>query len=193
MGQAPNGFAPPGEEDAASADVRLAQQGDGAAYARLVERYQGAIARQMWRFTRDATAHRELVQDVFVNAYTSLNGYRGSGPFLHWLRKIAVRTGYAFWRANRRRRRERSLDPETAARIADAPEDHTAAEAAELVHDVLSRLPERDRLVLTLFYLEGRTVAEIAHLLGWSRSMVKVQSWRARRKLRRLLEAAGVP
>ena len=195
-------------------DVRRTRQGDGEACARLIERHQGTIARQMWRFTRDHGQHAELVQDVFVNAYTSLGTYRGDGPFLHWLRKIAVRTGYAYWRGKKgissfcadrpegpldkrhlspfSPRRLSPLSPELASRLADEPADHSAAEAAELVHAVLARLPPRDRLVLTLLYLEERSVAEAAALIGWSPTMVKVQAWRARGKLRRLLESRGM-
>jgi RNA polymerase sigma-70 factor (ECF subfamily) len=46
----------------------------------------------------------------------------------------------------------------------------------------------RDRLVLMLIYLEGCSVAEAAEATGWSRTMVKVQAHRARRRLRALLE-----
>jgi len=172
-------------------DVALARSGDGEAYGRLVARHEDAVGEQMWRFTRDVAEHRELVQDVFVNAFLSLESYRGKGPFLHWLRKVAVRTGYAFWRARRRRSRELALEADAMERLAGEPEEHSAAEAADLVHRVLEKLPERDRVVLTLLYLEERSVAEIAELLGWSRAMVKVQTWRAKRKLERLLDPAA--
>jgi len=171
-------------------DVRLARQGKDDAFARLVERHQATVAQQMWRFTRDAVRHEELVQDVFVNAYTSLSTYRGDGPFLHWLRKIAVRAGYALWRRERKRRAERSLDPEVAARLTQDPSTAPASEAAEVVHNVLRKLPPRDRIVIVLIHLEERSVAEAADLLGWSRSMVKVQAWRARGKLKKLLSNA---
>jgi RNA polymerase sigma-70 factor (ECF subfamily) len=172
-------------------EVEQAQSGDGDAYARLIERYQGPIAQQMWRFTRDPDRHAELVEDVFVNAYGSLRSYRGAAPFLHWLRKIAVRTGYAHWRQEKRSRRERPLDEEAARTLADAPADHDAREAGELVHRVLAELPPRDRLALTLMYLEERSVAEIAGLTGWSVTMVKVQLWRSRAKLKKALLARG--
>jgi RNA polymerase sigma-70 factor (ECF subfamily) len=45
-------------------------------------------------------------------------------------------------------------------------------------------------LVLTLFYLEGCAVAEIARLTGWSQTMVKVQAFRARNRLKKLLAEA---
>ncbi|OGR61162.1 MAG: hypothetical protein A2X36_15450 [Elusimicrobia bacterium GWA2_69_24] len=173
--------------DEDSADAGAARGGDGKAFARLIRRHEAAVAARMWRFTRDPGAHADLVQEVFVAAYQGLGGYRASGPFAHWLAVIAVRAGYAYWRA--RARRPDALDETAARRLAESPPPGTAAaEAGELVHRALACLPPRDRLVLTLLYLEGRTVAEAAELTGWSRVMVKVQAWRARAKLRKALE-----
>ena len=57
-----------------------------------------------------------------------------------------------------------------------------------MLHELLAKLPPRDRLVLTLLYLEGLSVAQAAQRAGWSKAMVKVQAFRARKKLRALLE-----
>ena len=172
-------------------DARLAQDGDGEAYARLVRRHQDAVARQMWRFTRDPAAHAELVEEVFVSAYTSLRGYRGEGPFEHWLRKIALRAGLAWWRTRRKREKVQPLDETFAARLAEEPTGYSATEAGELVHRALALLSPRDRLVLTLMHLEERSVAEVARDTGWSMTMVKVQAWRARARLKKALELCG--
>lgn len=173
--------------DVDAEDVSAARRGDGEAYGRLIRRHEAEVAMRMWRFTRDPAAHADLVQEVFVSAFHGLGGYRGSGPFAHWLHKIAVRTGYAYWRA--RTRRPEALDEATARRLVEPPPPGAgAAEAGELVHRALACLPPRDRLVVTLMYLEGRSVAEIAEFTGWSSVMVKVQAWRARRKLRKVLE-----
>ena len=61
-------------------------------------------------------------------------------------------------------------------------------EAAELIHKLLGLLSPRDRLILTLRYLEECSVAEAAKRTGWSKTMVKVQTWRARGKLKMLME-----
>ncbi len=58
----------------------------------------------------------------------------------------------------------------------------------EEVAAALEQLAPRDRLVLTLLYLESRSVAEAADLAGWSETMVKVQAHRARKRFRKLLE-----
>ncbi|MDD4888508.1 MAG: RNA polymerase sigma factor [Phycisphaerae bacterium] len=177
-------------ESADREDVRRSLAGDGDAYARIMRRHQQHVARVLWRFTRDENLHAELVQDVFVQAYWGLGRYAGTAPLEHWLARIAVRTGYRFWR----RRREaaqpiRDEVPPTDRRPGPAAEAE-AAEAAERVQRLLAQLPPRDRLVLTLMYLDGCDVREAARLTGWSVAMVKVQAWRARAKLKKLLESA---
>lgn len=170
-------------------DIQAGLDGDGDAYARLVRRYQGEIARYMWRFSRDARTCEELVQDVFVEAFFSLRTYRGRSPFLHWLRRIATRVGYRYWRM-------RSDKQATAVGLGSdgqsvplaCPAEASPQEAAELVQHVLAKLPPRDRLVLTLMYLEELPVARVAELTGWTKTMVKVQAHRARAKLKRLLD-----
>ncbi len=176
--------------DPDAGDVRDSLSGDPEAFARIVRRYQAEIARLLWRFARERTTHEELVQDAFVEAYRGLRSFRGTGRFAAWLGRIAVRAGYAFWK---RRARDR-LRPWGAAE--DLPESEAsgasdARSAAERVHRLLSEMRPRDRLVLTLQYLEGRTVGEISDLSGLSRAMVKVQAWRARARLKRLLEREG--
>lgn len=169
--------------------VASAQQGDADAFDQLVDFYQQAISARMWRFTRDHHTHEELVQEVFVSAFRSLDGFRGDAPFEHWLNRIATRTGYRFWRKRDRTARQIPFDPEECARLQDGAEQPASArEAADLLHSVLARLPPRDRLILTLMYWEDCSVAEAATQTGWSQSMVKVQAHRARKKLKQLLE-----
>jgi RNA polymerase sigma-70 factor, ECF subfamily len=175
-------------------DVALALRGDEDAYDRLVRRHQSGIARLMWRFTRDPGDQDELVQEVFVTAWQALRSWRGTGSFGSWLRSIAVRTGYAFWR--NRKRDESRLEftaeiGEVLDQVADQAPAEAAVTAAATVHGLLSQMSDRDRLVLTLLHLEELSVAEIAAVTGWSASMVKVQAWRARGKLRKLMEAGS--
>jgi len=170
-------------------DIRRTLQGDGDAFARLIQRYEDEIGRYMWRFTRDRLQWEELVHEVFVQAFTSLRTYKRRAPLVHWLRRIATRVGYGWWRRRGDATVITSLASDDWAN-ALAVEDTSlaAAEAGELVHLLLAKLSTRDRLVLTLVYLEGCPVAEAAELAGWSKTMTKVQLHRARGRLRKLLE-----
>ena len=173
-------------------DLARSLDGDGEAYARIVGRHQDAMARRMRLFARQPTVVEELVQEVFVEAYYSLSGFRGDGEFAAWLSRIATRVGYRHWKRTRRTKevgRENSWWRDVSERTADVVDP---AVATRVVHGLLEQLPPRDRLVLLLIYVEGRSVDEAARLAGWSKTMVKVQAFRARRKLRAILERLGI-
>ena len=173
-------------------DIAASLNGDGEAYARVVRHYQDQVAAQMWRFTRDPAVLEELLQDVFVEAYLSLRGFRGRAPFLHWLRRVATRVGYRYWKSQVRKRDREEVLRETSLNLATAPEDPTPSEAAEALYGLLARLPPSDRLVLTLFYFAECDTNEIASRTGWNRTLVKVRLHRARKKLKALLNEAGI-
>ena len=173
-------------------DVRQSRQGDSDAYQRLIERHQAYIGKILWRFSRDRRVHEELVQDVFVEAYLSLRSYRGKAPFANWLSRIATRAGYRYWKQNARRQKRQSLSLQEWDQLDDKTvQQIDVSEAAVLVHRLLAQLPSRDRLVLTLRYLEQCDIAETARRTGWTKAMVKVQAFRARKKLQRLFERLG--
>jgi RNA polymerase sigma-70 factor (ECF subfamily) len=171
-------------------DIAVALDGGQDAYGRVVKRHQDAVSKWMWRFTRDRVILEELVQDVFIEAWVSLSRFKGESAFRTWLFTIATRVGYRYWR---KKAKDVALTTEAADRlmIDDGEKEITPSEAAEALYGLLSGLPPRDRLVLTLMYFEEMDTKEIARMTGWTRSMVKVQAYRARNKLRKLLERAG--
>ena len=182
-------------ENTDQSDITACLNGDEDSYERLVRRYESEIASVMWRFTRDKSVCIELVQDVFVEAYFSLAGYKGKGPFLHWLKKIATRVGYKFWTRRGKERSVLSLDDVDIGEIKGRDRDSELA--SELVYRLLSRLNTKERLVLTLMYLEGCSIEDVAQQMGWSLGAVKMKAYRARKKLKeiaensRLLERSG--
>ena len=171
--------------------ISSACSGDGNAFRKIVESFQATIGAQMRRFSRDPNAVDTLVHDVFVEAFMSLSSYKAKSPFEHWLRRIAVRVGYRYWRTEARdKRRLEKLREEAATFPSTTEPPHDAKDAYEQLHVVLSQLAPRDRLVLTLLYWDGLSVSEAAELAGWTQSLVKVQAHRARKRLRKLLEKA---
>jgi RNA polymerase sigma-70 factor (ECF subfamily) len=168
-------------------DIRKSRNGDSDAYRRLIERYQHTIAKLLWRFTRDRNEHEELVQQVFVEAYISLASYGAKAPFAHWLARIATRVGYRYWSQISRHKTVSLQDEEWD--YLSGPDDNTPRhhQAAEVVHRLLAQLPPRDRLVLTMRYLEQCDVAQTAYRIGWTQARVRVQTHRAIQKLKSLM------
>ncbi|MBM4017471.1 MAG: RNA polymerase sigma factor [Planctomycetes bacterium] len=168
-------------DDADQPDIAAALGGDEAAFARLIRRHEAAVGALMWRFTRSAADRDELVQDAFVEAYFGLRRFRGEAPFGHWLKRIATRVGYRFWKRRSRRPAAAALAAIDLPAPAEDPEPGAAGAAA---HALLARLPPKERLVLTLMYFDNCSVREIAVRMGWTRGMVKMRAFRARRRLR---------
>ncbi|HEY4308749.1 MAG TPA: RNA polymerase sigma factor [Pirellulales bacterium] len=178
--------------DTEQSDLAHSAAGDGEAYARIVRKYQSQVARRMRSFARQPAVIEELVQEVFVDAYYGLRGYRGDGEFGAWLARIATRVGYRYWKKNRRRE-EVGRDDSWWRHVAQQEvEELDPTAAGQFIHNLLDRLPPRDRLVMLLIHVEGLSVEQAAQLAGWSKTMTKVQAFRARRKLRALLNELGI-
>lgn len=182
-------------QDEDGLDIQHCLNGESDYYRRIVDRHQQRVAAMMWRFSREETVHEELVQEVFVQAYFSLSGWKASAPFSHWLSRIATRVGYRHWKQQDRERahptiplQEWDLPAAGAVDSMEPVEMMEPADAAEYVHGLLAKLPARDRLVLTLRFIEDRSVKEVAELTSMSPTMVKVQTWRARKKLKKMLK-----
>ncbi|OHB56980.1 MAG: hypothetical protein A2173_09290 [Planctomycetes bacterium RBG_13_44_8b] len=168
-------------------DIQAALDGDKTAFERLVGRYQGQITRLCRRFSRDSSVCQRLVQDTFVEAFISLKSYKAKAPFLHWLRKIATRTGYRYWKERDRQKRFLSLEEFDFAQK-NRDEEIEPSKAAQILHALLDRLPSADRLVLTLMYFEDCPIKEIAQRTGWTVAAVKMRGARARKKLKKITE-----
>ncbi|MEW5803879.1 MAG: RNA polymerase sigma factor [bacterium] len=172
-------------------DIEQSLANDQSAFERLVRRYQNAVSRWMWRFTRDQNILEELVQEVFIEVWKTLSAFQGKSGFQTWLFTIATRVGYRYWRS---KAQEKKRTAEVTARLISEmqqQEDLTPSDAAEALYELLATLPPRDRLVLTLLYFEDLDTREIALITGWTTVMVKVQAYRARNKLKNMLESAG--
>ena len=180
------------EQDAQQtlATIREAQSGSSSAYSQLVEQYQQCIANQMRRFTRDSRTCDELTHDVFVEAYFSLHSFRFNSPFLHWLRRIAVRVGYRYWKLQKREASVIAISETQLLEFASrsSAESLNPFEAADLVHWLLSQLTPPDRLVLTVIYLDGCSIKEAAFRCCWTVTGTKLRLFRARKKLITMLK-----
>lgn len=161
--------------------VAAARNGDQDAFGELVRRHQQRVFRLAGRFFRQPAEVEDVAQDTFLTAWSKLSTYRAEAPFEHWLTRVCLNICYGRFR---RRRDEAPIDFD----IAQTPPD---PDAKLEVEGLLAELPRSDRFVLLLLYGEGWSVAEIARRMGWSRSNVKVRAFRARRKLRGILERKG--
>lgn len=174
--------APTGARDAELERIAAAVAGDREAFSALVRLHQARVFRLAGRFFRRREDVEDAAQETFLTAWRRLGSYRAKAPFEHWLTRVCLNCCYA--RLTRARRREEPLADLD--RAAATPDPDVRLEVDRL----LRTLPAADRFVLLLLDGEEWSVAEIAVRLGWSETNVKVRAFRARRRLRRLLEGS---
>lgn len=172
--------------------VQRARGGDLSAFDELVRKHQGMISRCLFRFCPHQSDLEDLVQDSFIKAYRKLHLWKPTAPFENWLRRIAYNTGHDYFRRSKRTPVSMaSLGEESNELLLNRIEDGTNIQedyqVTEQVQQLLSELPADDRLLLTMHYLEERPLQEVAEITGWSLSKTKVKSFRAKNKLRKLL------
>ena len=168
--------------------------GDEAAGCRLVAHLHPLALRIVRANRAQWRSDDDLTQEVFLTMFARLDRYRPIDgiPFAHWFARLAVNVCRDALRAETRRPMHVAMSPAAEAWLGHlagesatpADADAQADAARELVDRLLAELSPDDRLVLTLLDLEQRSTAEIAQLTGWSRTLVKVRAFRARRRLR---------
>jgi RNA polymerase sigma-70 factor (ECF subfamily) len=166
--------------------------GDEAAWRELVARHTRRVFALAYRFTGRVDEAEDLVQEIFIKVYQTLDRYRaGDGSFTAWLMAVARNQAIDQYRRRRQERTRRVEDPERMERMASDEEtplqDMERGERVAIVHRGLRALPEDLRLPLILCDLQGLPYDEIAASLQLPLGTVKSRINRARLELARRL------
>ena len=149
----------------------------------LVKEYQRMLLKICYVSLKDQDLARDAVQETFLKAYKSMEGFRGESSEKTWLIRIALNTCQSMKRGGWFRRIDRRMTPE------DLP--LAAGERDEEAIDVMAavmNLPRGHREAVTLYYWQHMTVQEIAQTLGVAQSTVSSWLKQARERLRTALE-----
>src|SRR5438045_7496560 len=147
--------------------------GDERAATELVERHASALARFAVS-SGERNEVDELVQDTFVRAFNSLDGFRGDSSFRTWLFTIERRLLLDRRRAEKRRRTKVEVQEGDAATEYDALDGMVAGEAASRVREAMKKLSPTQREVFTLRVAQGLSYKEIAELVGTTEGAARV-------------------
>ena len=174
-------------------DVTLIQrtlEGDQNAFTALVNKYQKWVHRLVWRKIGDFHIAEEITQDVFLKVYNKLSTLKPPEQFPGWLYVITTRHCIAWLR--KKRQPTSSLDAMPAPELEElcyAQYETSRGEATaverqrEIIKQLLQKLPESERTVVTLHYLAEMSCEEISEFLGVSPNTVKSRLHRARKRL----------
>ena len=175
--------------------VRLAQEGNAAAFEQLYRRYSGRVFTLCLRIVKNDSEAEDLTQEAFLQLFRKIHTFRGEARFSTWLHRLTINT--ALMRLRKKRHPEVSLDAtlETGdedSRPALEPGGPDLRLSGVVDHINLSRaidqLPEGYKEMFILHDVEGYEHNEIAEILGCSIGNSKSQLYKARLRLRELLQ-----
>src|SRR3982750_2396692 len=165
--------------------VVRARDGDQGAFDTLVRSYMEQAFRVAYRGVGHREDAEDLVQESFLAAYQYLDSFEIGRPFGPWLIRIVLNRGSNL----RRARARRSMEPETDG-VSDAPsalDETERVDTGRILRDALATLSERQRLIVTMFDVDGLTSTEIGEMLELAPGTVRWHLHEARRHLRGVL------
>lgn len=183
--------------------IQAAAAGDQNAIAELYELSKDDVYQKIYPLVCDEQTALDLMQDTFVQAFSTLDSLKEPAKFRPWVKTIA----HNLTLNHLRRKRETlfsELSAEQEAAIPDFAEERPdrlpevsldQKETVRIVRDILRQLPADQRTVIAMFYYEGCSVRQIAEALGISENTVKGRLFYGRKKVEakvRELEKEGV-
>ena len=165
--------------------VKAVLDGDKAAFAVLVKRYERPVRATALNVLSDYHKAQDTAQDAFVQTYENLLALRKAEAFGPWLMKITHRCAL-----DSLRRKPKAAPLETAACAAIENPDGRLEESKQRLLAAVMKLPKAERQVVMLRYFSSRSVKEVADIAGRSLCTVTKQLSRAHKRLRNILKEA---
>ncbi|MGI9530328.1 RNA polymerase sigma factor [Lutimonas sp.] len=165
-------------------------QGDTNAFAYLINKYKDMSYTLAIKIVKSHEDAEEVAQDSFLKAYEKLNTFKGNAKFSTWLYTIVYRN--AISKIRKKKVTTSDIDDyviDNHHEGADFPqlESLKNEEQQKYVREAVNMLPEKDALLITLFYMNDNSIEEIEEITGLSQSNIKVKLFRARKKLNQSL------
>lgn len=179
--------------------IERARSGDDGAFNQVVQAYRKRILGTIARLIGRPEDVEDVGQEVFLRLYFSLDQLRTAEVFEPWLYRLTVNAAYDYLRRQRRRHESRMSDlSEQQVMMADAAaggkrnaEEKRRTNIRETVDDLLGKISEDDRILLTLKEVEGLSLKELEKIYRVNENALKVRLFRARQRVLKAYEAGG--
>lgn len=181
------------EESDERALVERCRSGNDGAFRELIDSHKKLVYGVILRTVADRSRADDLAQEVFLRAYRGLSAFRGESSVATWLFRIARNVCVE---VRDRRRFEQSLDAvddDGRLRVEPGAADRAFAdmELRDRLDKALAQLPAAARFLVSAHYLGGQRYEDLARALDLPVGTVKTHLYRAKRRLRALLENEG--
>ena len=161
-------------------------QGDTNAFAYLINNYKDMAYTVAIKIVKSHEDAEEVAQDSFLKAYEKLDSFKGNSKFSTWLYTIVYRNSIT--KIRKKKVATSDIDDYVMDNYSEGSEFPQIeaiknGEQQKYVREAIDRLPEKDALLITLFYMNESSVEEIEQITNLTQSNIKVKLFRARKKL----------
>lgn len=166
--------------------IQKIRDGNTHAFSELVDAYKNLVYTLAYRMLGNREEAEEVSQDTFIKIFKSLSHFKGDSKFSTWIYRVTYNT--CLDRIKQNKRNNIFVDIDHVKNIAfvnmnNALDKMVQEERRALIKKCLNSLPAHDGGLLTLFYFEEQSLAEMEKTLDIPVSTIKVQLHRARKKL----------
>jgi len=160
--------------------------GDVKAFEEIVVIYQDMVYTLSYRVLKNHEEAEEIAQDVFIKVFQSLNKFNRKSKLSTWIYRITYNTSINRYKSQKRQPITIEIDyagnhqPEI---TPTALHEMSIAEKQKIINESILKLPETEKIIITLYYYEELPIVEIAEIVGISTQNVKVKLYRSRQKL----------
>jgi RNA polymerase sigma-70 factor (ECF subfamily) len=177
--------------------IEKARNGDDGAFNQVVHAYRKRILGTIARLIGRPEDVEDVGQEVFLRLYYSLDQLRAAEVFEPWLYRLTVNAAYDYLRRKKRRHEHRMSDlSEQQVMMADAAaggkkqaEESRRAKVREMVHSLLDKVSEEDRILLVMKEVEGLSLKELEQIYKVNENALKVRLFRARQRVLKAYES----
>ena len=162
----------------------MESEADRELFARLMAESERPVYSFLAGKVRDRSIASDVAQEAFFQAYRRFSSYDRSRPFLPWMMTIAYNCLVDYWRKSGRESADLPDEQYLAAPDTDQDDEWKQQEIVR----AMTHLSTNDSELLTMFYAEERSLAEIGGRLGVSEGTAKVRLFRARAALKKQIE-----
>lgn len=163
--------------------VEQAKEGERVAFEELMRVYSGFVYSLAFRMLGGTADAEDVFQETFLRAWKHLASFRSGGNFTTWIKRIA--TNLCIDRLKARKRQDNWRE----GAWTEAQQHGEQRGHEELIKQLLAELPAAHRAAVVLFYLEDKSIGEVARTLSQKPGTVKVWLFRARARMKATLEA----
>lgn len=165
--------------------------GDHNAYAFIVDKYKRMVYTVALKVLRNTEDAEDTAQESFIKAFQKLPSFKNESKFSTWLYTIVYRT--AVYNLRRNKIATQQINDDISENLLMEDDDAFTKEMNDLlviknVKEAINKLPRMESLLITLFYINENSIAEISKITDLSESNIKVKLFRARKKLKNQLK-----